>query len=169
MGLIVHKPGAIYLARVGRRDLLAGKSKYRFYRGLDASQAPLWGTPAEKRPVFEDPGGVGWCMSAGYNPFLKRVLLCTEHGASSQGTIGVFDAPSPWGPWTTVKYYDPALPFGASRKGSKLPWRNNVFFAAFATKWLDGHTFTLNFTGAGQGKDNDSFNTVRGAFRRGSR
>jgi hypothetical protein len=36
---------------------------------------------------------------------------------------------------------------------------------AFAAKWLDGNAFTLNFTGAGQGKDNDSFNTVRGMFQ----
>ena len=47
-----------------------------------------------------------------------------------------------------------------------LPWRNNIFFVAFATKWLseDGRSFTLNFTGAGRGKDNDSFNTVSGTF-----
>ena len=164
VGLIVHKPGAIYLARVRQRNLLGNKSDYEFFRGLDRNGDPLWGTVAEKRPVFEDSNGVGWCMSASYNPYLKRVVLCTEHGVSSQGTLGIFDAPSPWGPWTTVKYYEPSLPFGASRKGSTLPWRNNVFFAAFATKWLDGDSFTLNFTGAGQGKDNDSFNTVCGTF-----
>ena len=33
-------------------------------------------------------------------------------------------------------------------------------------KWLDkdGRGFTLVFTGAGRGKDNDSFNLVRGRF-----
>jgi len=45
-------------------------------------------------------------------------------------------------------------------------WNNNVFFAAFATKWLDGERFVLNFTGGGNGKDKDSFNTVEGRFVR---
>lgn len=164
VGLIVHKPGIIYLARVPKSDLFSAKSNHQFYRGLDDHGNPLWGTVDEKRPVFEDPGGVGWCMSACYVPSLKRILLCTEHDASSQGTLGIFDAPTPWGPWTTVKYYDRSAPFGATRFGSDLPWKNNVFFAAFPTKWFDGLDFTLNFTGAGQGRDNDSFNTVRGRF-----
>ena len=142
------------------------KSHYEFFSGLDQDGDPVWGTLTTKRPVFEDSNGVGWCMSASYNPNLQRVLLCTEHGVSSRGLIGIFDAPYPWGPWTTVKYYEPSTPFGANRKGSALPWRDNVFFAAFATKWLDGNSFTLNFTGAGQGNDNDSFNTVRGTFKR---
>ena len=40
---------------------------------------------SDKRPVFQDANGVGWCMSASYNPFLQRVLLCTEHGMSKMG------------------------------------------------------------------------------------
>lgn len=166
VGLIVHKPGVIYLARAHKDALMTGKSSYEFYRGVDSAGRPRWGSLSEKRPVFEDPNGVGWCMSASYNSALKRVLLCTEHDNSSQSTLGVFDAPNPWGPWTTVKYYNRSTPFGARRAGSNLPWRSNVFFAAFVTKWLDGDRFTLNFTGAGQGNDNDSFNTVEGKFER---
>ena len=164
VGLIVHRPGAVYLSRVPNGDLLGAKSAHEFFRGVDAAGRPQWGPLEQKRPVFEDPAGVGWCLSASYNPFLKRVLFCTEHGASKQGTLGIFDSPTPWGPWTTVEYYEAEEPFGAERPGSDLAWRNNVFFAAFPTKWLDDHEFTLNFTGAGQGKDNDSFNTVRGSF-----
>jgi hypothetical protein len=140
------------------------KSRYEFFCGLDTSGNPVWGSIARKRPVLEDGNGVGWCMSASYNPFVRRVILCTEHDTSSQGNISVFDAPSPWGPWTTVKYYGRSAPFGVDRPGSRLPWSNNVFFVAFATKWLGGNKFVLNFTGAGQGKDNDSFNTVHGDF-----
>lgn len=164
VGLVVHKPGRIYLARVHESAVFDGKSAYQFYRGLDRHGRPQWGPLSQKRPVFHDTEGVGWCMSAVYVPAIGRVLLCTEHDASSQGTLGVFDAPTPWGPWTTVKYYDQAAPFGNIRPGSELPWENNVFFMALATKWLDGTNFTLNFTGAGQGRNNDSFNTVRGSF-----
>lgn len=46
----------------------------------------------------------------------------------------------------------------------QLPWENNVFFVSFATKWFDGNAFTMNFTGSGGGKDNDSFNTIQGLF-----
>jgi len=166
VGLVVHKPGVIYLARVPREDLTAGKSAYQFYAGLDDNGNPLWGNMSRKEPVFEDPAGVGWCMSAHYNPGLQRYILCTEHGTSHTGQIGIFDAPAPWGPWTTVFYSTEVSPFGKQRPGSSLSWRNNVFFVAFATKWLseNGQSFTLNFTGSGQGADNDSFNTLSGHF-----
>ncbi len=166
-GLIVHKPGKIYLARVHRDNIVRDKSDYRFYCGLDDAGNPTWGKISRKQPVFEDANGTGWCMSAHYNRALRRYILCTEHGSSSStGQLGIFCAPKPWGPWATVEYYTKAEPFGASRPGSSLSWRDNVFFLAFATKWLskDGKSFTLNFTGAGRGSDNDSFNTVCGKF-----
>lgn len=164
VGLIIHQPGAIFLCRIPSHKLPGLKSEYEFYRGHAPSGKPLWGSVQEKRPVFEDPNGVGWCMSACYHPGLNRVLLCTEHHKSKQGNLGIFDAPNPWGPWTTVAYYDSKTPFGSQRAGSQLPWKNNLFFAAFPTKWFDGTTFIMNFTGAGNGKDNDSFNTIRGVF-----
>jgi hypothetical protein len=166
VGLDVHKPGIIYLARVPENNIARSKSDYQFYRGLDSAGNPLWGGISQKQSVFEDPDGVGWCMSAHYNPGLQRFILCTEHGSSHVGRMGIFDAPTPWGPWTTVEYCTEASPFGKIRPGSDLPWRNNVFFIAFATKWIseDGRSFTLNFTGGGRGSDNDSFNTVSGAF-----
>jgi hypothetical protein len=164
VGLVVHRPGAIYLARVKTGELAASKAKYEFFQGADRSGDPLWGSLAAKKPVFQDPSGVGWCMSASYNPYLKRVLLCTENSESKTGSIGIFDSPTPWGPWTTVKYHSPSDPLGALRPGSDLAWRPNVFFAAFATKWFNTDRFVLNFTGAGSGKDNDSFNTVQGRF-----
>ena len=109
---------------------------------------------------------MGWCMSASYNPSLKRIILSTQHTGNANGLLGIFDAPTPWGPWTIVKYFDPSMPFGAVRKGSAFTWEQNIFFVAFPTKWLDGDKFTLNFTGAGRGRDNDSFNTVQGRFIR---
>jgi len=79
------------------------------------------------------------------------------------GTLPV-DDPTPWDPWSTIEYFEEERPFGYDRRDSDLPWENNVFFAAFPTKWLDGERFVLNFTGAGLGQDNDSFNTVEGRF-----
>ncbi len=165
-GLRVHRPGAVYLARVRREEIFAGRERYEWFAGTEAGR-PLWGPLEAKRPVFQDPNGTGWCLSACYNPGLRRYLLATEHTASSAGLLGLFDAPEPWGPWTTVAYGTPRDRFGESRPGSRLDWRFNVFFVSFAPKWFgpDGRDFTLVFTGAGRGADNDSFNTVRGRFR----
>ena len=162
--LVVHKPGVIYLSRVAVAKLNGDKSDQEFFKGLDSQGKPRWGTVDEKTPVFEDSRGVGWCLAASYSPYFKRVILTTQHDGDAQGTMGIFDAPNPWGPWTTVEYFRASSPFGSERLGSELPWKNNVFFIAFATKWMNEERFTLNFTGAGRGKDNDSFNTVRGMF-----
>ncbi len=165
-GLNVHKPGAVFLARVHKDRLFAGRDHYAWFAGMHDGE-PKWGDLNEKQPVFEDANGTGWCLSASYNPGLSRYLLATEHTHSHvDNLLGIFDAPEPWGPWTTVKYWTRDDRFGEIRKGSDLDWNFNVFFLAFAPKWLsdDGRTFTLTFTGGGRGKDNDSFNTLRGRF-----
>jgi hypothetical protein len=164
-GLAVHRPGALFLARVPKDHLFEGRDRYEWFTGTRDGQ-PTWGPLADKQPVFEDPNGTGWCTSAVYNPGLARFLLCTEHTQSHQSLLGLFDASEPWGPWTTVKYWNPTDRFGEQRPGSEHPWRPNVFFLAFPPKWLseNGRKFTLNFTGSGAGKDNDSFNTVGGRF-----
>ena len=70
------------------------------------------------------------------------------------------DAAEPWGPWTTLTYLPRGNRFGARH----VP--PNTFFWNMPVKWLDkdGRGFTLVFTGAGRGKDNGSFNLVRGRF-----
>ncbi len=166
VGLVVHKPGILYLSRVRPDELMASKSSHEFFVGLDSKGKPRWGSLAQKQPVFEDANGAGWCLSASYHPGFKRVLLSIQHTGNARGLIGIFDAPAPWGPWTTVEYYDVLQPFGAVREGSELTWEQNIFFVGFPTKWFDDDRFTLNFTGAGRGKDNDSFNTVQGQFLR---
>lgn len=165
-GLEVHKPGVLFLARVHRDRIFDGRDAYEWFTGIRDGE-PTWGPLAEKRPVFENPDGTGWCVSASYNPGLGRYLLATEHSASHSGVMSLFDAPQPWGPWTTVKYWTTSDRFGKSRSGSKLDWADNIFFFSFAPKWLsaDGRNFTLVFTGGGSGKDNDSMNTVRGVFQ----
>lgn len=166
VGLVAHQPGVLYLARVRASELMESKSRYEFFRGLDDSDQPLWGAIDKKRPVFEDSNGAGWCLSASYNPEFGRFILATQHSNNASGLLGFFDAPTPWGPWTTIEYFENDAPFGAVRKGSELAWSNNVFFAGFARKWLNSERFVLNFTGGGNGKDNDSFNTVEGRFVR---
>jgi hypothetical protein len=83
-------------------------------------------------------------------------LLATEHGQTHAGHFGLFDAPEPWGPWTTVAYESN---FGEGHV------EVSAFYWNFPTKWLssNGRDFTLIFTGK---NTNDSWNTVRGKFVR---
>jgi hypothetical protein len=163
--LAVHRPGALFLARVRRDQIFAGRDAYEWFAGMKNGHAQ-WGPLAGKQPVLENPEGTGWCVSASYNPGLRRYLVGTEHGITSKSLMVLYDAPEPWGPWTTVRYWTEEDRFGGRRPGSALEWRDNVFFLSFVPKWLsaDGRGFTLSFTGQGGGKDNDSFNLVRGAF-----
>jgi hypothetical protein len=150
--LAVHKPGVVFLLRVPRNALMK-REAYEFFAGTP--EQPAWSRRIEdKRAVFKDPRGVGWCLSVSYNAALGRYLLSTEHDATVQGNIGIFDAPEPWGPWTTVLY---ASGFGYPGEPP------TTFFWNFSNKWLgrDGRTFTLIFTGVGV---NDSWNLVRGRF-----
>ena len=152
--LLVQIPGEITLMRVPV-DGLMSRDRYEFFMGVDDSGTPAWTKDIQSRvPVFSDASGVGWNCSASYNPGLKRYLLMTEHVSTVNGNLGIFDAPTPWGPWTTVLYTDS---FGAPHI------ETTTFFWNFSNKWLsdDGKDFVMIFTG---GKSNDSWNSVRGSF-----
>ncbi len=156
-GLDVHIPGKIDLARVPETEIMTRQS-WTFFTGLDESGSPQWSSdPAARVAVFQDVNGVGWNCSVSYNAGLRRYLLCTEHTSSFEGRLGVFDAPTPWGPWTTAYYSDSDGIFGSGQI------ETNTFFWNFANKWLsdDGKDFVLVFTGINQ---NDSYNTVEGTF-----
>jgi hypothetical protein len=154
--LRIHQPGEIALMRVPTTGIL-DRNSYEFFAGVDGNGNPRWTKDlAVRKAVFEDTNGVGWNTSASYNAGLRRYLVTTEHVASMKGNIGIFDAPEPWGPWTTVLY---ASAFGEPQI------EPTAFFWNFPTKWIsgDGKSFTLVFTGM---NTNDSWNTVRGAFSR---
>ncbi len=148
--------GKIDLARSPSDDVM-NVNAFEFFTGLDGQGNPTWSSDASQRtPVFEDANGVGWCVSVSYNAPLGRYLLMTEHDVSGEGFLGIFDAPEPWGPWTTVAYLGNP-PFGDGFVDA------STFYWNFSNKWLsaDGEDFTILFTGFG---DNDSWNSVRGTF-----
>jgi len=145
----VHLPGEVTLARVPRDEIMT-RAAYEFYAGT-VSGSPSWSADVSARvPVFVDPDGAGIELSVSYNAPLGRYLLITEHTASHEGRMGIFDAPEPWGPWTTVSYTS-SFPGG------------ETFFYNFSNKWLsaDGRDFTLIYTGT---RTEDAWHTVRGRF-----
>jgi len=154
--LVVQRPGRIDLARVPHRDAL-NRTAWEFFERLDEDGQAVWTKDlSRRRPVFRDDNGVGWCISVSYNAGLKRYLMCTEHSETHRGKLGIFDAPEPWGPWTTVAYFE-------NWGEQHVPL--NTFYWNFSNKWLspDGTGFSLIFTGR---QENDSWNVLRGVFER---
>jgi len=98
----------LVLARVPK-DQITKKDGYQFFAGLDEGGKPRWTANLKNRkPVFTDPGHC-YRPEVIYNPGIKRYLLCTASSGSPKwcGTdekyVGIFNAPTPWGPWTVVK------------------------------------------------------------------
>jgi hypothetical protein len=151
----------------GRVGLGFARIEDQWFTGRDNGK-PTWGLLSAEKPVFENAAGTGRCLSVSFNHGLGRYLLATEHTVSHASVLGFWDAPEPWRPWTTVRLWSPEDRFGQTRPGSTLDWNDNIFFCAFVPKWfsVDGLSFILAFTGGGNGKDNDSLNTVRGNFER---
>jgi CubicO group peptidase (beta-lactamase class C family) len=104
---------------------------------------PVWTKDIEKRgAVFTHPGN---CYRSGvsFNAALKRYLWSQKLPASKdsrgprfQGGFGVYDAPEPWGPWTTV-YFTEEWDVGPGETSS------------FPPKWMsaDGRSLHLVFSG----------------------
>jgi hypothetical protein len=135
-----YSPG-IVMARVPK-DQVPERDRYEFFAGLDSEGLPEWSKELSRRePIFTDPQGTQR-IAITYNAGLKRYLLTTSHRpAGSQAThtaaLGVFDAPEPWGPWTTI-YYD-----------SHWSGTNRTYHHKFPTKWMstDGRTLWLLYSG----------------------
>jgi CubicO group peptidase (beta-lactamase class C family) len=94
---------ALVMTRV-RKDRIRDPRAYEFFSGLDAQGNPQW-TPniGARQPVFRF---AAHCqrVDAVYNPLLRRYLLAL--GYNHSGGWGIYDAPEPWGPWTTVFHTD---------------------------------------------------------------
>ena len=94
---------ALVLARVPK-DRIRDRKAYEFLERADTSGAPRWTSDiAARGAVFRFPGHCQR-VDAVYNPLLKRYLLAL--GYNHKGGWGIFDAPTPWGPWTTVFHTD---------------------------------------------------------------
>jgi CubicO group peptidase (beta-lactamase class C family) len=94
---------ALVMARVPK-GRIRDREAYEFFAGLDAAGKPRWTRDIEARgPVFRFPGHCQR-VDAVYNPLLKRYLLAL--GYNHKGGWGIYDAPEPWGPWTTVFHTD---------------------------------------------------------------
>lgn len=126
------------LARVPK-SRIRERAAYELFTGLDPAGAPLWTNDiAQRGAVFTH---AARCYRSGitYNAGLRRYLWCqTLPGGDPRfhGGLGIYDAPEPWGPWTTV-FYTEDWDVGPGETSS------------FPTKWMsrDGKTVYLVFSG----------------------
>lgn len=124
------------------KDRIMIRTAYEFFKGLDENGEPVWTRRIEeRRPVFSHPDA---CLRSGisYCAPLKRYLwwqhLPNEPGhpdrgdTRRQGGFGIYDAPEPWGPWTTA-YFTREWDVGPGERGE------------FPTKWMssDGKSLYL--------------------------
>ena len=142
-----------YLVRTLPEKLQGGPStsgSYEYYAG----PGPVWSAEFSKaQPVFVDASGR--CIThVAYNVGLRRFIASVQ--GHSVGETGLFDAPQPWGPWTTIAYYQDWGGYG-DRESLGID---------FPTKWIsrDGKTLWAVFSGGRLGKNDDlldSFNLVK--------
>ena len=138
------------LARV-HKTKIREREAYEFFVKLDDRNHPMWTHDIQERGgVFTH---VGHCYRSGstFHPTLRRYLWCqTGLGADPRfaGGLAIYDAPEPWGPWTTVYFID-QWDVGPGETSS------------IATKWIspEGSSFYLVFSG------NDSFSVRKGSFQ----
>ncbi|MFX0195022.1 MAG: DUF4185 domain-containing protein [Candidatus Hodarchaeota archaeon] len=138
-----------YMGRVNRTELKY-KSSYQYFAGLDGNGNPIWSSNiSDRKPFFEDPNG---CTGGSviYNSGLNRYIMEGHRGEVNK--LAIFDAPEPWGPWTTVAYYDNWGNFS----GPDL-------LHSFLTKWIstDGKTMWCIFSSTGE---LDSFNLIKASL-----
>jgi hypothetical protein len=129
----------IVLARAPK-GRLRDRAAWRFWDGHGGWTADL----AARAPVFRYPGHCQR-VDAAYNPGLKRYLLAVGYGHN--GGWGIFDAPEPWGPWTTA-FHTEYWGQGETH-GYRMP-----------SKWIsrDGRSMVLVFSGLiYNGVVNDAF------------
>ncbi len=135
------------LARVPK-DRIRDKAAYEFFVKRTADGSAVWsGKISERGAVFEHAGNTAR-LDAVYNRGLRRYLLAVSYGQGKGW--GLFDAPQPWGPWTTA-FSTPDWGLGDTH-GYRLP-----------AKWMsvDGRESWLVFSGT---KPNDAFCARRMAF-----
>ena len=130
------------LARVPKEQI-THRDAYEFFAGCNAEGDPTWSKDVAKREAVFTHSGRCYRSGISYNAALKRYLWCQiipGDDTRFEGGFGIYDAPEPWGPWTTA-YFTERWDVGPGET------------ASFPTKWIsgDGKTLYLVFSG------NDSF------------
>jgi CubicO group peptidase (beta-lactamase class C family) len=142
------------LARVPR-DRIKDRDAYEFFMSRDATNSAVWTSDITRRGAVFTHEGKCYRSGVSYNASLKRYLWCQILPGDAprfRGGFGIYDAPEPWGPWSTA-YFTEAWDVGPGET------------SCFPTKWMsaDGKTLHLVFSG------DDSFSVRRAVLETSGR
>jgi hypothetical protein len=144
--------GRVILARV-HRARVRDRAAYEFLETLDEAGRPVWTADIDRRGgIFHDPGRCHR-IEVVYHPGLRRYLMALA--ANGRAGWGLYDAPEPWGPWTTA-FHTPCWDTKGT-SGYRIP-----------TKWIseDGRTLYVVYSGSNKGdRVNDAFCVRRATLR----
>lgn len=133
------------LARVPR-ERIRERAAYEFFQGVDREGRSGWTRDIEQRGAVFISAGRCLRSQITYAAPLKRYLwvqtlprdgsALDRADARAQGGFGIYDAPEPWGPWTTV-YFTERWDVGPGES------------ASFPSKWMspDAREMWLVFSG----------------------
>jgi putative membrane-bound dehydrogenase-like protein len=126
------------LARVPK-DRILDRDAYQFFESLGPDNPPRWTNDIAKRGAVFTHLGRCYRSAVNYNAGLNRYLWCQiipGKDTCFEGGFGVYEAPEPWGPWSSVFF---------TEKWDVGPGET----ASFPSKWMsqDGKTLHLVFSG----------------------
>lgn len=145
-GPLADTPADHFILMRAPKDKLISREAWEFFVKIDANGQPQWSHDITQRgPIFQHRDA---CLRSAmtYCAPLKRYLwwqhIPLPVGAKDRGDtrysggFAVYDAPEPWGPWTTA-YFTEKWDVGPGEHGD------------FPSKWMseDGRTLYLVFSG----------------------
>jgi hypothetical protein len=128
------------------KDRIVERSAWEFFERLDGSGEPVWTSDIDRRGAVFSHRDACLRSAMTYNAPLRRYLWWQQIPAPPgsrdrgdtrfEGGFGVYDAPEPWGPWTTAFHTD-RWDIGPGEHGD------------FPAKWIraDGRELHLVFSG----------------------
>ncbi len=151
----------VVLARVPRTRI-KDRDAYEFFKKLNTDGTPTWTSDINERTaVFRFPGGCNR-MDVTYNAAIDRYLLVMRSrpkiglvahssensSARAVNQFSIYDAPEPWGPWTTVYYSEQWEGKLLKDLEYNQGWGES---AHIPSKWIssDGKKIRLLFSGGG--------------------
>jgi hypothetical protein len=140
-------------------------TNWKYFAGLDTSGNPIWDpSSANRKPVWAD-SNHAQSLLVTFDAAIGRYIAYNDHGTGSSGVpaerqLSLFDAPSPWGPWTTFDYEEE---FDNAGCGTNCLGDGEAVGFAMMQKWFgsDGLSMWPIYSSTGA---YDSMNVIKGTM-----
>ena len=162
------------LVRAPANSGIEVRNNWEFLVSVDGSNVPTWNSNITNRgpvPGLSGAGKAHWTSGLEYIPCIDRYVLLRRdnlrdpiNNSTSQTNMGVYNSPTPWGPWElrqTLTNFDPDTSIGADR----ATWSHGLPQGEILQPYFDGSNWKLpvilTYTGSG---DYDCFGATTAEF-----